>query len=57
MRIQSDGILVVSGAPNFREDHAKLAVKFACDVQALVKFVQSYILNVLLIYFKFSPNI
>ncbi|VDN52065.1 unnamed protein product [Dracunculus medinensis] len=37
MRIQSDGILVVSGAPNFREDHAKLAVKFACDVQALVK--------------------
>nr|CRZ24569.1 BMA-ACY-3 [Brugia malayi] len=37
IRLQSDGILVISGIPAARDDHLKNAISFACDLQALIR--------------------
>lgn len=39
VRVPSDGICVISGVPAIRDDHLKNAISFACDLQALIKFV------------------
>lgn len=37
VRLQSDGILVISGIPAMRDDHLRNAITFACHLQALVR--------------------
>ncbi|TKR77895.1 hypothetical protein L596_018790 [Steinernema carpocapsae] len=37
IRVQSDGILAITGIPNIRSDHARLASQFACDLRALLR--------------------
>ncbi|MCP9258934.1 Adenylate/guanylate cyclase catalytic domain protein [Dirofilaria immitis] len=37
IRLQSDGILVISGIPVARDDHLKNAIAFACDLQTLIR--------------------
>lgn len=39
IRLQSDGILVISGIPAARDDHLRNAIAFACDLQALVRLI------------------
>ncbi|KAK0417048.1 hypothetical protein QR680_012806 [Steinernema hermaphroditum] len=37
IRVQADGILVVSGVPSIRTTHARLASQFACELRALLR--------------------